>query len=37
MIEITIGSLEEQIIKFLRKTYPVTTAELSQKLRVSRR
>jgi hypothetical protein len=37
MIEITIGSLEEQIIKLLRKTYPITTIEISQKLRVSRR
>jgi transcriptional regulator with XRE-family HTH domain len=37
MIEITIGSLEEQIIKLLRKTYPITTAQISQKLRVSRR
>jgi hypothetical protein len=37
MIEITVGSLEEQIIKLLQKTYPITTFELSQKLRVSRR
>jgi len=37
MIEITIGSLEEQIIKLLRKTYPITTFEISQKLRISRR
>jgi DNA-binding transcriptional regulator LsrR (DeoR family) len=37
MIEITIGSLEEQIIKLLRKTYPITTFEISQNLRVSRR
>jgi hypothetical protein len=37
MIDITIGSLEEQIIKLLRKTYPITIVEISQKLRVSRR
>lgn len=37
MIEITIGSLEEQIIKLLRRTYPITTVEISQKLHVSRR
>jgi DNA-binding Lrp family transcriptional regulator len=36
MIEITIGSLEEQIIKVLQKIYPITTLELAQKLRVSR-
>jgi hypothetical protein len=37
MIEITVGSLEEQIIKLLQKTYPITVFEISQKLRVSRR
>jgi len=37
MIEITIGSLEEQIIKLLRTTYPITTFEIAQTLRVSRR
>ncbi len=37
MIEITIGSLEEHIIKLLQTTYPITTAEISRKLRVSRR
>jgi transcriptional antiterminator len=37
MIEITIGSLEEQIIKLLQKNYPITTFEIAQKLRVSRR
>jgi DNA-binding transcriptional regulator LsrR (DeoR family) len=37
MIEITIGSLEEQIVKLLRTFYPITTVEISQKLRVSRR
>jgi predicted transcriptional regulator len=37
MIEIIIGSLEEQIIKLLQKKYPVTTFELASKLRVSRK
>jgi predicted transcriptional regulator len=37
MIEITIGSLEEQIVKLLKKKYPITTVEIAQKLRVSRR
>ena len=37
MIQITIGSLEEQIIKLLQKKYPITTFELASKLRVSRK
>jgi len=37
MIEITRGSLEEQIIKLLQKKYPITTFELASKLRVSRK
>jgi hypothetical protein len=37
MIEITIGTLEEKIIKLLQKTYPITTFEIAQKLRVSRK
>jgi len=37
MIEITIGSVEEQIIKLLRTTYPITTYEIAQILGVSRR
>jgi hypothetical protein len=37
MIEITAGSLEEQIIKILQKIYPITTFELAQKLQVSRK
>lgn len=37
MIEITIGSLEEQIIKLLRTTYPITTFEIAQTLGISRR
>jgi DNA-binding transcriptional regulator LsrR (DeoR family) len=37
MIEITIGSLEEQLIKLLRKTYPITTFQIAQILHVSQR
>lgn len=37
MIEITIGSLEEKIIKLLQRKYPITTREISQKLHVSQR
>jgi predicted transcriptional regulator len=37
MIEITIGSLEERLIKLLQKNYPITTFEIAQKLKVSRR
>lgn len=35
MIEITIGSLEEKIIRLLQKKYPLTTFELASRLRVS--
>jgi len=35
MIEITRGTLEEQIIKILQKTYPVTVKEISGKLSLS--
>ncbi len=37
MIEITLGSLEEKIIKLLQRNYPITTGEIAQKLHVSRR
>jgi DNA-binding transcriptional regulator GbsR (MarR family) len=37
MIEITIGSLEEKIIKLLQRKYPITIVEIAQKLRMSRR
>lgn len=37
MIDITIGSIEEKIIKLLQRTYPITVLEIAQKLRVSRR
>jgi DNA-binding MarR family transcriptional regulator len=36
MIEITTGTLEEQIIKILQKTYPITVKEIKNKLNVSR-
>ena len=35
MIEITTGTLEEQIIKILQKTYPITVKEIKNKLNVS--
>ena len=36
MIEIVNGTLEEQIIKLLQKTYPITIADLEKKLHISR-
>jgi hypothetical protein len=36
MIEITSGTIEEQIIKILQKYYPITVSELKKKLNVSR-
>jgi len=36
MIEITTGTLEERIIKFLQKTYPVTVKDIKEELNVSR-
>jgi DNA-binding MarR family transcriptional regulator len=36
MIEITRGTLEEQIIKILQKTYPITVKELAEKLHLSK-
>ena len=35
MIEITRGTTEEQIIKILQKTYPITVKEISDKLHLS--
>lgn len=35
MIEITNGSHEEKIIKFLQKKYPVTVKEIREKLHIS--
>ena len=37
MIEITTGTIEEQIIKFLQETYPVTISDIESKLHVSRK
>ena len=36
MIEITRGTLDEQIIKILQKTYPITAEELKIKLHLSK-
>lgn len=36
MIEIEYGTLEEQIIRILQKTYPVTVKDLQQKLHLSK-
>lgn len=37
MIEIVTGTLEEQIIKLLQKTYPITVSDVEKKLHLSRR
>ena len=37
MIEITTGTIEEQIIKFLQETYPATISDIEGKLHVSRK
>jgi predicted transcriptional regulator len=36
MIEITTGTEEEQIIKILQKTYPITVSDIEEKLHISR-
>jgi predicted ArsR family transcriptional regulator len=36
MIEITRGTLEEQIIKILQKTYPITIDDIKEKLHLSK-
>ncbi len=36
MIEIVTGTLEEQIIKIMQKTYPVTVSNLEKNLHLSR-
>jgi len=36
MIEITHGTLEEQIIKLLQKTYPITVKDVRQELHLSK-
>ncbi len=35
MIEITTGTIEEQIIKILQETYPATVSDIESKLRLS--
>ena len=35
MIEIIVGSLEEQIIIHLQKTYPITVSQIQKTLRIS--
>ena len=37
MIEITTGTLEERVIRFLQKTYPVTIYDVKNKLHVSKK
>ena len=37
MIEITTGTLEEQIIKLLQKTYPITISDLQKQLHLSKK
>ncbi len=36
MIEIKSGTVEEQIIKILQKTYPITVLDIEEKLHISR-
>ena len=36
MIEITTGTIEEQIIKLLQKYYPITVFDLEKKLKLSK-
>jgi predicted transcriptional regulator len=36
MIEIKSGTIEEQIIKILQKTYPITVSDIEEKLHISR-
>ena len=35
MIEITTGTLDEQIIKLLKKTYPITVEDIRKELNIS--
>ena len=37
MIEITRGTIEEQIIKILQKTYPITIHDLKKELNLSKK
>ena len=36
MIEITTGTIEEQIIKLLQKTYPITVKDIKEELNLSK-
>jgi predicted transcriptional regulator len=36
MLEIKSGTIEEQIIKILQKTYPITVLDIENKLQISR-
>jgi len=36
MIEIISGTIEEQIIKIIQKTYPITVSGIKEKLHISR-
>jgi DNA-binding MarR family transcriptional regulator len=36
MIEITRGTLEEQIIKILQKNYPITVNDIKEKMNISK-
>ncbi len=36
MIEIKSGTIEEQIIKVLQKTYPITLSDIEEKLHISK-
>jgi len=37
MIEITVDTLEEKIIKLLQNTYPITITDIERKLHISRK
>jgi len=37
MIEIVTGTLEEQVIKLLQKTYPIAISDIEKELHVSRK
>jgi len=37
MIEITTGTLEEQIIKLLQKKYPITISDIEEELQASKK
>ncbi len=37
MIEIPVGSIEEQILRILQEVYPITVEELEEELKISRK